>query len=78
MSLGLASQREHCLDFDKVVALAREQIVGSADAGADGEHRRVVLVARQVSIVCASTALTPSVRMNVDLPDMLEPVTSTP
>ena len=35
-------------------------------------------VARQVRIVCAMTAVTPSVRRKVDLPDMFEPVTSTP
>jgi hypothetical protein len=34
--------------------------------------------AQQVLIVWASTAFTPTVRKNVDLPDMFEPVTRTP
>ena len=34
--------------------------------------------AKHVLIVCASTALTPTVLRKVDFPDMLEPVTSTP
>ena len=71
------NQCQQRFDLDEVVALAGEEIsvlpmqLRTWNMGARSQ--------REASgTVCARTALTPTVRRNVDFPDMLEPVTSTP